>query len=202
VAALSIVRRLVDGAVNLAERPDAVIAQLWYLRGRTYSALRRFDEAAADLEAAAIRADAEGRPGLLWRIRAERARVYRAQGRILDAARERDAARQLIETLSAEFSTAAQQSEDAARLAGQFVERAIAALPDDAPAAAPGGLKAREREVAALVAQGKTNREIAEMLVLSERTAERHVANIMARLNFNTRAQIAAWAVQAGLTQG
>jgi DNA-binding NarL/FixJ family response regulator len=43
------------------------------------------------------------------------------------------------------------------------------------------------------VAQGQTNREIAETLVLSERTAERHIANIMSKLGFNTRAQIAAW---------
>ena len=59
-------------------------------------------------------------------------------------------------------------------------------------------LTPREREVAALIAQGRTNREIAEALVLSERTVDSHVRNIMGKLEINSRAQIAAWAVQHG----
>ena len=61
-------------------------------------------------------------------------------------------------------------------------------------------LSAREREVAALIAQGASNRAIAETLVISERTVERHVANMFAKLDFGSRTQIAAFAVQAGLT--
>ncbi|MBI5651876.1 MAG: tetratricopeptide repeat protein [Chloroflexi bacterium] len=61
------------------------------------------------------------------------------------------------------------------------------------------GLTAREREVAALIAQGKTNREIADALVLSERTVESYVGNMLNKLGFNTRAQIAAWAVEKGV---
>ena len=64
-----------------------------------------------------------------------------------------------------------------------------------------GGLTGREREVAALIASGKANREIADALVLSDRTVEGHVANIMAKLAVGTRAQIAAWAVEKGLTR-
>ena len=64
-----------------------------------------------------------------------------------------------------------------------------------------GGLTPRERQVAALVAQGKSNREIAEELVLSERTVENHVGNILSKLGFGSRAQIAAWAVEKGLGQ-
>ncbi|MCL4301428.1 MAG: tetratricopeptide repeat protein [Anaerolineae bacterium] len=64
-----------------------------------------------------------------------------------------------------------------------------------------GGLTAREREVAALIAQGQSNRAIAVALVITERTAERHVANILAKLGFTSRVQIAAWAVQKGLNQ-
>ena len=64
-----------------------------------------------------------------------------------------------------------------------------------------GGLTAREREVAALIAQGKSNREIAEMLVLSERTIEGHVGNILNKLDFSARSQIAVWSVQKGLIQ-
>ena len=57
----------------------------------------------------------------------------------------------------------------------------------------------REREVAALIAQGKINREIAEVLVVSERTVESHVGNIMFKLGVHSRRQIAAWAVEKGL---
>lgn len=64
-----------------------------------------------------------------------------------------------------------------------------------------GGLTARQRQVAALVAQGKSNQAIAVELVVSERTVENHVANIMSRLGFTTRTQIAVWAVAQGLTQ-
>jgi DNA-binding CsgD family transcriptional regulator len=60
-------------------------------------------------------------------------------------------------------------------------------------------LSRREREVAALVARGLTNREIARTLVLSERTAENHVQHILTKLGFGSRAQIAAWAVSEGL---
>jgi pimeloyl-ACP methyl ester carboxylesterase/class 3 adenylate cyclase len=60
-------------------------------------------------------------------------------------------------------------------------------------------LTRREREVAVLVALGLTNRQIAERLVLSAGTAERHVANILSKLDYHSRAQIAAWAVEHGL---
>ncbi|MBI5651877.1 MAG: hypothetical protein HZC40_15785 [Chloroflexi bacterium] len=77
----------------------------------------------------------------------------------------------------------------------------------DAPALSPrqiakekfDGLTAREREVAALIAQGKSNRAIADALVLSERTIEGHVTNILNKLGFNARTQIATWAVEKGL---
>ena len=62
-----------------------------------------------------------------------------------------------------------------------------------------GGLTTREREVAAQIARGETNREIAEKLVLSERTVESHVTNILAKLGFTSRARIAIWAADKSL---
>lgn len=53
--------------------------------------------------------------------------------------------------------------------------------------------------MARFLAQGKSNREIAEGLVLSERTVESHVGNILTKLGFDSRAQIAVWAVETGL---
>jgi predicted ATPase/DNA-binding CsgD family transcriptional regulator/Tfp pilus assembly protein PilF len=62
-------------------------------------------------------------------------------------------------------------------------------------------LSAREREVAALLAQGLSNRDIAERLVVSERTAENHVQHVLNRLGLRSRAQVAAWAVEHGVIE-
>jgi DNA-binding CsgD family transcriptional regulator len=65
--------------------------------------------------------------------------------------------------------------------------------------AAPGGLTARELEVLRLVASGKTNREIADGLSLSDHTVRRHLQNIFAKLDVSTRAAATAFAFQHGL---
>jgi DNA-binding NarL/FixJ family response regulator len=57
----------------------------------------------------------------------------------------------------------------------------------------PPALTRREREVAKLVARGLTNRRIAEELVLSERTVENHVRNILKKLKLSSRSEVAAW---------
>jgi predicted ATPase/DNA-binding CsgD family transcriptional regulator len=56
-------------------------------------------------------------------------------------------------------------------------------------------LTRRESEIADLVAEGLTNREIAERLVMAQRTAEGHVARILGKLNFTSRTQLASWVV-------
>jgi non-specific serine/threonine protein kinase len=65
--------------------------------------------------------------------------------------------------------------------------------PQPEPRAPSADLTPREREVAALVAEGRTNKEIAAALVISLRTAEGHVENILAKKGFSTRTQIARW---------
>ena len=62
-----------------------------------------------------------------------------------------------------------------------------------APSAPAVTLTRREQQVAALIAQGMTNRRIAAELVLSPRTIDGHVDNILTKLGFSSRAQIAAW---------
>jgi predicted ATPase/DNA-binding NarL/FixJ family response regulator len=61
------------------------------------------------------------------------------------------------------------------------------------------GLSKRERETASLVAQGKTNREIAQAMTVSEKTVETYVTRIFNKLGFTSRVQIATWAVEKGL---
>ena len=51
----------------------------------------------------------------------------------------------------------------------------------------------------ALIAEGRSNRGIAEELVISPATAARHVANILLKLGFSSRAQVAAWATRTGV---
>ncbi|MFL5659644.1 MAG: tetratricopeptide repeat protein [Ktedonobacteraceae bacterium] len=95
-------------------------------------------------------------------------------------------------------------------------EDASSALPPDAFSSPPspplsprhalqqqfGGLTSREREVARLVAQGKSNRAIADELIVGISTVEAHMTHIFTKLGFSSRAQIAAWAVDKGLAKG
>ena len=82
------------------------------------------------------------------------------------------------------------------------IVRAVAGEP-----AAPGrrpdtfGLSGREREVLALVAQGRTNREIGERLFISQKTVGVHVGNILAKLEVSGRVEAAAVAIRLGLTE-
>lgn len=62
-----------------------------------------------------------------------------------------------------------------------------------------GELTARELEVAALLAEGRTNGQVAERLFISPKTAAVHVSNILAKLGLSSRAEIAAWAVRRGV---
>ena len=62
-------------------------------------------------------------------------------------------------------------------------------------------LSEREREVIALIARGLTNREIAESLVISEKTARNHVSNILDKLGLTRRSEAAAYAVRHGIAE-
>jgi predicted ATPase/DNA-binding CsgD family transcriptional regulator len=78
---------------------------------------------------------------------------------------------------------------------------AAGARPSDTGVAhrSPGwSLTSRERDVAALLARGLTNRQIAHELVITEGTAENYVQRVLGKLGFNNRAQVAAWAVEQG----
>jgi non-specific serine/threonine protein kinase len=86
-----------------------------------------------------------------------------------------------------------------AELAASTAAGAAGANPPESTAETFGGLTAREREVAALIAAGQANREIATTLVVGVKTVEAHVSRILTKLGFASRAQIAAWAVAKGL---
>lgn len=84
---------------------------------------------------------------------------------------------------------------------------ALGAIPDAAAVAAeipgeprPGGLTTRETEVLALVANGSTNRQIADQLVISEKTVASHVGHILTKLGLQSRSAATAYAYEHGLT--
>jgi DNA-binding NarL/FixJ family response regulator len=60
-------------------------------------------------------------------------------------------------------------------------------------------LTRREREIVSRIARGYSNRQIADDLVIATSTTERHVANILGKLGFQSRTQVAAWAIENGL---
>jgi DNA-binding CsgD family transcriptional regulator len=112
--------------------------------------------------------------------------------------RASDAARAMLTEQAANTALAAGQG----LTLDQAVEEALTvevATPSSEGHARPSALTRRETEVAQWIARGLTNRQIAETLIISERTVDNHVANILGKLGFSARAQVAAWSVENGL---
>ena len=72
---------------------------------------------------------------------------------------------------------------------------------DDPERAQEGPLSAREREVAKLVAEAHTTEEIAQLLVISPKTVERHRENILAKLGMRDRVELVRYAIRRGLVE-
>ncbi len=194
--ALGVAEKLIASAPG-SDRAQPIPALL-LLKGDALLQLKRFDQARTALEDALRGAITRTARPLLWQIHAALARLYQHHKRGDDARRELDSALAIVESLAASI----EQPE----LRQSFAEAARVSLPvvrDLSPRRRAkqefGGLTTREREVAALIAQGKSNRQIAGELVLSERTVENHIGNILSKLGFDSRTQIATWAVEISL---
>jgi DNA-binding NarL/FixJ family response regulator len=161
-----------------------------YVRGRTRLVAGRVAAARGDHEHARracedavdllVEASATHEAAL---ARLELARALTALGRDEAAAAETRTARDALVALGAE--------RDVARL--------DAAASEDGPALSVGELTPRELEVLRLVAQGLSDAEIAERLVLSQHTVHRHVANVRLKLRLPSRAAAVAYAARAGV---
>jgi DNA-binding CsgD family transcriptional regulator len=196
--ALSIADRL------LASAPGATRAQpipwLLKLKGEALGALSRQEEAIQSLGEARQGALARQEQPLLWQIHRALGRQHRHLNQEDLAQRNFSSARQGIASLASTI--------DDSYLREQFLQAALTTLPREKPVSvsrtakeAFGGLTEREREVAALIGQGKASREIAEILVVNTRTIEKHIENMLSKLGFISRAQIAVWASEKGLGQ-
>lgn len=149
--------------------------ELW--TGHGLARLGRLDEAVADLEAAADVCAANGAVGYLAEAQYELASTLARRRRPSDIAW----ARHLLETSSRQTSA----------LGMTVILGKANALVEQLSAAGP--LTRREWQVAGLVAAGMTNREIAQELYLSERTAQNHVQHVLTKLRLSNRSQIATW---------
>ena len=194
--ALRIAERLLASAPG-ANRTQP-IPWLLKLKGEALAALAQLDEAAQVLEEAKDGAIRQQERPILWQVHCSLGHVYHRMKDEERAERAFAAARGVITELAASIHEPAQHS--------FFSQEALKLLPREKPipqrralAERFGGLTEREREVAALIAQGRTNREIADTLVVSLRTIETHVSTILSKLGVASRSRIAAWAVEVGL---
>jgi DNA-binding CsgD family transcriptional regulator len=192
--ALHIVETVIATAEPQATGQARLVPTLLLLHGETLAAFDRRDEAEAVLLRAQQTANDLGARPQLWRIHLALGALYKAQGRRDEAEAQITAAHTLIQILANTIT------DDPLR--NLFLRQALTLTPS-APPLTPrraaqqafDGLTEREREVAALIVQGKSDREIAEQLVLSKRTVSTHVGNILNKLGFSSRSQIAAWVI-------
>jgi DNA-binding NarL/FixJ family response regulator len=162
---------------------------------------RQIDDRVAQiylLGALSCHAAAAGEPRLAARllgatesVRAEVGAIVSVLGPLLAQAIESATAALGPTRFDAELKAGARYSRDAAigLALGEPDSAAVEASRDEAS----GLLGKREEEVARLVAEGLSNKQIGARLFISERTVESHVRGILNKLGFNSRAQIAAW---------
>jgi DNA-binding CsgD family transcriptional regulator/tetratricopeptide (TPR) repeat protein len=197
-AALASVDGVLAALPDLQAWQDRAWPMLLHLQGRALAVARRPDEAESALRAAVSLSQAYGMRALEWRCHAELARLALTAKDHSAATAHLAAARDLVAALAASI--------DQETLRHQFLDAAAATLPA-LPALtalqqsklAAGGLTQREREVALLVAQGKSNPEIAAELFITVRTVKSHITNILTKTDLNSRSQLAVWVVETGL---
>jgi len=195
--AMQIIEGLISTATNLT--PEQSIPLLWKLRAEALIHVQRYDTAEAMLQQAETSARKQGLRPLLWHIWLVQARLAQHLRRHEEAEQAFARAFQLIEELAADLPEQPWRA--------TFLQEARSQIPRTGPLSARrlnkeafSGLTEREREVATLIAQGKSNREIADTLVVGVRTVETHISNILLKLGCTSRAQIASWATEKGLT--
>ncbi|HET7036169.1 MAG TPA: AAA family ATPase [Thermomicrobiaceae bacterium] len=196
--ALRILDDLIETAPHVS-RAEQVPA-LARLRGAALTRLGQFEAAETALQSVRAGVEAVDRPPQLWRTMVALGHLYRRRRRYAEAESAYAEARTIVAGLAETIPDRAVRDvflrETAAR-----IPRPREATPRRVAQQSFGGLTEREREVAALIAQGKSNRAVAEQLVVGERTVATHVSHILAKLDLTSRTQIAAWAIDIGLTR-
>jgi DNA-binding NarL/FixJ family response regulator len=199
--AFVIAQQLIESA-PASGTPDVrtnTIPRLSLLLGEAALALRRYATSQRALQSAQQAAQTLSLKPLIWRILLAQGRLARAQGKEEQAEIYFGEGKALLDSLAEDLALLdssfpqylRQRSDHLMRARGNPARVLVKNQFD--------GLTPRERGMATWIAQGKSNKEIAEALILSNRTVESHISNILAKLNFTSRAQIAVWAVEKGL---
>jgi ATP/maltotriose-dependent transcriptional regulator MalT len=168
------------------------------LRGDALTLLGRLDEAEIALQSVLELHQEQGIRMGLWQIELSLGKLYQAAADFEQAELAFATARTLVEELAATVPDEGLR-ESFRHRAMEMIPPTQSLTPRQAAKQAFGGLTRRERQVATVVAQGLSNKEIADELVVSIKTVEAHVSRILSKLGFSSRAQIAAWAVDKGL---
>lgn len=174
----SLATRLADELEATADRfgTAGLLADAARARADCLLAAGRYDDADAALESAARLHRQQGQRHELAEVHEALAAVHHARGDTSRAAAAAATARAIYADLGAEAGLA--------RLAAPV---------------APSGLTAREVEVLAQVASGLTNKQVAEALVISDKTVSRHLDNIFTKIGVSSRTAAAAWAHRHGM---
>lgn len=196
--ALEIAGRLLRAATPDPAGDLARLPYLALLKGEALQALGETERSALALTAARDGALALELPTLLWRVHLARFVHARDRGQRGEVAEEIAAAHAAVQQIASGLSDP-QIREAYMRRAGALLPPPRVPSPRQAEKAAFDGLTTRERQVAALVAAGSSNRDIGDTLFMSEHTAATHVGNILGKLGAKNRAQIAVWVQERGL---
>jgi DNA-binding NarL/FixJ family response regulator len=187
--ALEIADQLIASVPGFSAGVEYSLPRLTLLRCMALTKLGEQEQAKDALELGLKHAVSQGAQSFAWRFQAELGRIHQRQRHYEEADEHWAGARMLIKKLAATiFDT---------DLHATFLRETDKLIPvpseNRAAKRSFGGLTKREREVATLVGEGKSNREIADQLVVSERTVEKHIESILMKLGFNSRAQVAVW---------
>lgn len=198
--ALEIVSAVLSAVPELPAWQERTLPDLRHLQGQAWMALGEWEKAETALTEALNLYQARAFRSLSWQVQADLARLYLQQGNRPAADAVLTEANQLLDELAATIPHP--------DLRREFRKTAAARLPAlpgltslQQSKQAFGGLTRRERQVAILVAQGKSNPEIAAELFITVRTTKTHITNILTKLNFSSRSQIAVWVVEKGLLE-
>lgn len=201
---LTITERLIKSAANVDSRSEPIILEIACLRAQALVGL--VIEAGVNHQSFILEAEKtfltilseatrQGLSGVLWRAMGAQARLYIVLNRTEAAGELLVQTRTVIKKLADNIIDKTHKE--------TFLNQTKQILPPLTPAARhrlskseTDQLTPRELEVVGLVAQGKATRTIAEELVLSERTVETHISNVLAKLGFNSRVQLATWAIE------
>ncbi|MEP6835214.1 MAG: AAA family ATPase [Gemmatimonas sp.] len=190
------------GALSIANEHIAAeagpVPRWTFVKARALLMLDQLDDAELLVQQTIRDAEQTGARPLLWRVHA-------VHGALLLKRRQRLEARQAFGRARRIAGDLAQVIDDT-ELRAEFL-RGVSRHAPAAPIPTQqqkvkesfGGLTARERDVARLIAEGKANRAIARTLSIGERTVEGYVSGALAKLGMTTRSQLAAWTVERGL---